>query len=112
MPPNEKTAKQAGLAYLSSRARSIQEVRDRLLRASFPPAEVEGAIRDLIRLKLLDDDDYTRRWIESRLRDKRPAGKRKLTQDLRRKGIEAERIDNAFDEYKDQLVDQLVSNAG
>ena len=108
MPATPKTAKQAGLAFLSSRMRSVQEVRDNLSKAAFPPAEIEGAIADLTRLKLLDDDEYARRWIESRLRDKRPAGKRKFLQDLGRKGIEAERLESVLQEYKEQLESDAV----
>ena len=108
MPATAKTAMQAGLTYLSSRARSVQEVRDHLLRSEFPPLDVEGAIEGLTRLKLLDDDDYARRWIESRLRDKRPAGTRKFSRDLHRKGIESERIEILLEEYKEQLESDAV----
>ena len=99
---SERTARQAGLAYLSGRDRTVAQVR-RHLRKAFESEDVEAAIADLKRLRLLDDDQYARQWIEARLREKRPAGRRKFALDLRRKGVDAGQIDAVMDEYRDRL---------
>ena len=103
---SELTARQAGLDYLSGRDRTVAQVRRHLCKAAFEPEDVEVAIADLTRLKLLDDEQYARQWVEARLREKRPAGRRKFALDLRRKGVDPGRIDTVMDEYRERLEDQ------
>ncbi len=100
---SELTARQAGLDYLSGRDRTVAQVRRHLCKAAFEPEDVEVAIADLTRLKLLDDEQYARQWVEARLREKRPAGRRKFALDLRRKGVDPGRIDTVMDEYRERL---------
>ena len=98
-----KSARQVGLNYLGGRARTVREVRDHLGKARFSHVEVEAAIAELRRLNLLDDDEFARGWVEARLRDKRPAGARKFAMDLRRRGVEADRVDAVLQEYRERL---------
>ena len=88
-----RSARKVGLDYLSGRNRTVAQVRRHLRKAAFEPEDVEVAIADLMRLKLLDDEQYARQWVEARLREKRPAGRRKFALDLRRKGVDPGRID-------------------
>lgn len=82
-------ATEAALHFLAYRARSEQEVRDRLKRGAFSPEAIEATIGRLNDWRYLDDADFARRWVESRARGK-PRGQRLLQQELRRKGIDAE----------------------
>ena len=100
---SERSARQAGLDYLSGRDRTVAQVRRHLRKAAFEPEDVEVAIADMMRLKLLDDEQYARQWVEARLREKRPAGRRKFALDLRRKGVDPGRIDIVMDEYRERL---------
>mgnify|MGYP001289540085 CR=1 FL=1 len=100
---SERSARKVGLDYLSGRNRTVAQVRRHLRKAAFEPEDVEVAIADLMRLKLLDDEQYARQWLEARLREKRPAGRRKFALDLRRKGVDPGRIDTVMDEYRERL---------
>jgi regulatory protein len=80
---------EAALHFLAYRARSEQEVRDRLKRGAFSPEAIDATIVRLNEWRYLDDEDFARRWVESRARGK-PRGQRLLQQELRQKGIDAE----------------------
>jgi len=80
---------EAALHFLSYRARSEQEVRDRLKRGDFSPEAIDATVVRLNEWRYLDDADFARRWVESRSRGK-PRGQRLLQQELRQKGIDAE----------------------
>ena len=82
-------ATEAALHFLAYRARSEQEVRDRLRRGAFSPEAINATIERLNDWRYLDDTDFARRWVESRARGK-PRGQRLLQQELHKKGIDAE----------------------
>lgn len=82
-------ATEAALHFLAYRARSEQEVRNRLKRGAFAPEAIDATIVKLNEWRYLDDADFARRWVESRAHGK-PRGQRLLQQELRQKGIDAE----------------------
>ncbi len=90
-------AKDAAYNYLSYRAQSVKEVRDKLAQKEFAEETIEQVVDDLQRQKLLNDREFARRFVEARLG--RANGSRKLAQELRRKGIETEIIDEVLGEF-------------
>ena len=94
-------AKDAAYRYLSYRARSTAEVRDKLREKEFAAEVVAEVVADLQRQKLLDDREFARRWVEARL--PRAYGARKLVQDLRHKGVAAGVVDEVLAEYASAL---------
>lgn len=82
----------AALRFLEARSRSIMEVRRRLTGAGYQAELVEGAIRRLVELGMLDDAAFGAAWLESRDRA-RPRGERALRQELRIKGIDGVLVD-------------------
>lgn len=90
-------AKDAAYNYLSYRARSVKEVRDKLVQKEFAEEIIEQVVDDLQRQKLLNDREFARRFVEARLG--RANGSRKLAQELRRKGIETEIIVEVLGEF-------------
>ena len=90
-------AKDAAYDYLSYRAGSVKEVRDKLAQKEFAEETIEQVVDDLQRQKLLNDSEFARRFVEARLG--RANGSRKLAQELRRKGIETEIIDEVLGEF-------------
>ncbi len=94
-------ARAISLNYLSMRARSVYEVKQKLKLKEFTDEVIEEVIADLQRLNLLDDHAFARRWIEARM--ERAAGARKFALDLRRKGVDAAIIDEVLAEFKAQL---------
>ncbi len=94
-------ARETSFNYLSSRARSVHEVVQKLRQKEFAEEVIDEVIADLERLKLVDDRAFCRRWVEARL--ERATGARKLAHDLRRKGVAADIIDEVLAEYAGQL---------
>ena len=80
---------ETALGFLSYRPRSEREVRDRLSKKDIPESVVEQVIERLARLRLLDDAEFARYWVEQR-QTHRPRGTRLLRHELLRKGIDAE----------------------
>lgn len=73
------------VGYLAARARSRRELESRLLRCGYRPATVEMVLYKLQRENLLDDADFARQWVEAR--SGRTLGKRRIAQELQRKGV-------------------------
>jgi regulatory protein len=89
----------AALRFIEVRSRSVEEVRRRLTRAGYPSALVDGAVRRLSELGVLDDEAFARSWLESRDRA-RPRGEAVLRRELLAKGIDR------------TLVDELLAERG
>lgn len=97
---------------LAVRARSEKELRDALKRAGFAEEIIAAAIADCQQQRFIDDANFARLFIQSRLRN-RPMGRMRLTVELKQKGIDAATINSALDEAltsEDQvaLADQLA----
>lgn len=90
-------ATDAALTFLSYRARSEREVRDRLRRGRYSQEAIDHAISRLRDWRYLDDEDFARRWVENRSAH-RPRGRRLLQQELRQKGIDSETVRDVIDE--------------
>ena len=81
-----EAAMAAALRLIGQRARSVAELRTRLLRRDYPPAIVERVIARLKELRYLDDAAFAQRWIETRQRTS-PRGAALLQRELRQHGI-------------------------
>lgn len=91
-----EAAREKCLRLLSLRARSAEELRDRLKRAGFPEEVTESVLSDLERANLVDDEDFARSWVASR-QASGGTGRQKLRWELRRKGISQEIIAEVVD---------------
>ena len=83
------------LHFLSYRPRSEAEVRRYLQGKAVSPAVEEEVIERLIRVRLLDDLDFARYWVENR-KSFNPRGLRMLRYELRQKGLSDETIAQAL----------------
>lgn len=90
----------AGLRFLETRSRSVDEVRRRLTEAGYRPELISGAIERLSAIGLLDDAIFARMWIESRDRA-RPRGEAALRRELSLRGVDREEINEALAERRD-----------
>ncbi len=70
---------------LKFRNRSEQEMRLRLRKHRIPEGVVDQIIKDLKRSHIVDDRQFTKDWINSRLR--KPFGFRRIFIELKKKGI-------------------------
>jgi regulatory protein len=106
-------ARDAALDLIARRPYSRQELRRRLTRKGFARAVVESALAALESQRLVDDGAFARSFVRDRLRV-RPRGKRRLSQELREKGVDAGTIESAVAEvFGEQEVreDALATDA-
>lgn len=89
--------REAALRLLAHRARSRGELATRLRRKDFPSRLIQPVLDDFEDRGWLDDAEFARSWIRDRLR-LRPRGRRALTAELRKKGVDAAVIEGALDE--------------
>jgi regulatory protein len=77
------------LNFLSYRTRSEKEVRDKLEMKQADPEVIEKIIAKLKEKKFINDEEFSRQWVESRNRFK-PRSLRLIKIELKQKGISDE----------------------
>ena len=92
------------VAYLATRARSEKEVYDKLVDLGYLDKTAEMVVVKLLSLNLLDDDDFAFQWIESRHRKK--MGRNRITQELLKKGLSSQVIENTFNQIEENLLEE------
>jgi regulatory protein len=93
-------AKDAALRLLAYRARSEAEVRRRLSRR-YPPDVIEKVIASLCKTGHLNDESFTRFWVQNRGQH-RPRGRRLIRQELLRLGVSGNIIRDVLEEGFDE----------
>jgi regulatory protein len=82
------------MLFLSYRARSEAEIRQNLQKHDYPEAVIEETLVRLRQDRLADDGQFAQAWVENRSTF-RPRGRRALTMELRRKGLDDETVQTA-----------------
>ncbi|NKB66308.1 MAG: hypothetical protein GKR89_04535 [Candidatus Latescibacteria bacterium] len=111
--PGQKALQRArhlALDYLARRDRSVDEVREKLLSKEFPETVVEQVVEGLQKAALLDDRNFARRWIESKMRN-RPSGPARICLDLQRRGVERTIVEEILEEFKGVLGTEAEATA-
>jgi regulatory protein len=85
------------LLLLTTRPRSIKEIRTRLKQKGYSEPAIDAAIAKAEGWNYVDDEAFARFWVENREAN-RPRGRRLLEQELRDKGVDREIVRNAIDE--------------
>ncbi|MEK6759622.1 MAG: regulatory protein RecX [Deltaproteobacteria bacterium] len=93
--PGSQEALSTALRYLSTRPRSVFEVRERLSKKGFSPADIEKTIDSLTLAGYLDDTKFGRMLSASRLRHKN-WGLLKIRNELKMKGVSVEIIEDVL----------------
>ncbi|OWA33828.1 RecX family transcriptional regulator [Saccharibacillus sp. O16] len=94
------------LNYLSFQARTSGEIEKKLLEKEIDPEAAAETVRRLEEERLIDDASYAQEWAKQRVTG-RKKGKVLVKQELRRKGIDQELIEEALDALGDE--DELNS---
>jgi regulatory protein len=91
----------AAARFLEARPRSVHEVRSKLTTMGYRAALVDEVVVRLTDLGYLDDEAFTRAWVESRDRA-RPRGEHALRRELQLKGVDRALVDEVLDDRRDQ----------
>jgi len=86
--------REAALRMLERRRRSRSELARRLREKGHDPPAIETVLDRLAEVGLVDDVDYARAWLRERW-GRKAAGRRRLEQELRGRGISSEAIAEA-----------------
>jgi len=104
-------AKAYAFLLLKFRLRSEQEICSRMKQKKFPPEVIGATIDFLKKKKFIDDEAFTRAWMDSRL--KRAMGLRRVKNELKLKGVKASVIEQSVAAVKegyseDEVVADLI----
>ena len=104
----EKKTFDRAVNLLTYKARSIEEMRARLLEKVWTNEEiVESVIEKLKKYNYLNDDEFARSFASAKLRQK-AIGKRRLEQDLYRKKLDKETISRAVESAFEETPESEV----
>ena len=101
----------AALSYLTGRMRTVREVEDKLDDLQYGEGDILAVVDRLKELKLLNDEEYAREFVRSRLATK-PMSRQKLYLDLRAHKLPEELIESALNELpKETAADNAMEVA-
>jgi len=92
-------AKRTVLYLLKYRARSRKEILDRLKRKNFSQNTIDQVLDYCNKFDLIDDEAFASSWMNSRLR--KPLGLRRISFELKIKGISDEIIQQSKDKIRE-----------
>ena len=95
--PASMSPMDAALTYLTGRMRTVREVEDRLDDLQYGEVDVLATVERLKELNLLNDEEYAREFVRSRLATK-PVSRQKLYLDLKAHRVPEELIETALNE--------------
>lgn len=105
----ERSTYDRALTLLEHRARSVAELRRKLIEKGAPKGETDEVIGRLLDQKLLDDADFARQFARTKITG--PGASRiRILQELRRKGVASDVAQRALDELgEEEGVDASAS---
>jgi len=96
-------AQQRAVHLIAYRPRSVHEVRQRLEKAGVEEETITRVIEQLRSAGMLDDEAFSKAWVDSRLRAA-PRGRRMIAWELRRKGVAEPEIEAALARVDDDAT--------
>lgn len=104
-------AKNYAFLLLKFRLRSEHELYSRLKKKGFPEPIIRKTVSFLKEKGFIDDSVFAKNWISSRL--KRPFGLRRITQELKLKGVDreviAEQVQGLKGNYSEEKVVEEIA---
>ena len=91
----------AALSYLSARMRTVREVEDKLDDLQYGEGDILVTVERLKELNLLNDEEYVREFVRSRLASK-PVSRQKLYLDLKNHKVPEELIQTVLNELPEE----------
>ena len=109
--PADMSPMDAALSYLTGRMRTVREVEDRLDSLQYGEGDILMTVERLKELGLLNDREYAREFLRSRLATK-PMSRQKLYMDLKAHMVPEELIEEALNELpEDAEADNALAVA-
>jgi regulatory protein len=105
---SREEAYKRALRLIDRRPRSTREVRDNLKKNKVAPEDIDASLERLGRAGLLNDAEFARMWVENR-EAFRPASKRAIALELRRKGVDQDEIKAAVASTNDEAAADKVA---
>jgi regulatory protein len=99
--PADRSPMDAALSFLTERMRTVREVEDKLDDLQYGEGDILTTVERLKELNLLNDAEYAREFVRSRLATK-PVSRQKLYMDLRRHYVPEELIEAALTELPEE----------
>lgn len=99
-------ARDYAFLLLKFRLRSENELVERLKLKRIPGETIKEVVSFLKEKRFIDDSVFARGWINWRL--KKPLGLRRITQELRQKGVDKEVIEQEIAKVKDYSENKTV----
>jgi regulatory protein len=107
--PRTRSTYERALDMLEARARAVTEMRRLLIKKGEPVAEVDAAIERLRASGLLDDANFARQLTRSKAVGA-GASKRRIQQELAKRGVTREISDAAIDAvFEEEQIDEANS---
>ena len=100
-------ARTRAIKYIMYKMRTSSEVYNKLIELEFPEKEVVKVIEDLIQLEYINDEEYTRKFIEANKKTKK-FSKNVLKMKLKNKGISEEIIEKYLFELEVSDIDGII----
>ena len=91
----------AALSYLSARMRTVREVEDKLDELQYGEGDILVTVERLKELNLLNDEEYAREFVRSRLATK-PVSRQKLYLDLKNHKVPEAWIQTVLNELPEE----------
>lgn len=101
----EDYAYQLAVRFLSHQLRSEKQVRDKLAEEEIEPEVMETAIAKLKDIKLIDDSIYGQSYTRTAM-NLNKKGPNVIAQELKRKGLDQEEIDQSLAEYDQSTLNE------
>ena len=105
-PESLEKAKNYCFLLLKFRPRSEYEIRERLKRKKFGEPVIKAVLTFLKEKSFIDDEAFTQAWVDFRL--KKSFGLRRITQELRIKGISKDIVAQVLEKTKENYSEREV----
>jgi len=103
-PESLEKAKNYCFLLLKFRPRSEYEIRERLKRKKFGEPVIKAVLAFLKEKSFIDDEAFTQAWVDFRL--KKSFGLRRITQELRIKGIDKDIVAQVLEKTKENYSER------
>ncbi len=105
-PEEAKKAREKAVYYLQFSGKTEYELRKKLAEQEFSPASVDSAIEFVKKYRYLDDEDYTRRFVE---RNGNKKSRKQMVYELTQKGVARDILETVLEDMEVDEEAQILA---